>query len=217
MAAFAYFSELGFSVSDVSIKQCTNDNDDWVYYDLLVDDVPVDVKNARESFSSPGYFVEHCVPQFKISRKNGSEVKVAGVFSHYESTSGMMHNPSECLVLGWTSRSYVRRLYRWMKCRFGELINIDGVWQDRYFPGWIFEYPDVHYPRRRDSVDLANSIVDEFAELKLAEWELPKWLFAFSSVATPEKLPMSENERIVLKDLLVIRRDLGYTLPAVYL
>jgi hypothetical protein len=216
-SALSYFNMLKYNVEDVSIKQCSNRSNDWIDYDLLANEIPIDVKNARKSFTNPDSYVEHCVPHFKNSRINNAEVKIVGILSSYLSIKDIENESSNCLVLGWISRTNVRQIYKWMKRRFGEQINLDGVWNDKYFPGWMFEYPDQHYLNNDKRSDLANSVVREILDLKLLNNEIPKWIFSLATTVKPEILPLNDIEKSILSDLYDIRDNLSYCRPAIYL
>ncbi len=65
LATQEYFIGLGQSVTDIAITQLSKGDTSWKDFDLLVNNLPVDVKNARRSYSSPESYVEHCIPSFK--------------------------------------------------------------------------------------------------------------------------------------------------------
>ncbi|HSN77201.1 MAG TPA: hypothetical protein VL334_19190 [Anaerolineae bacterium] len=67
IAAADFYRLNGMDVVDVSITQVREpESNEWRKFDLLVDGVPVDVKNARNSRPHTKTYVEHCVPHFKL-------------------------------------------------------------------------------------------------------------------------------------------------------
>jgi len=149
-AAMKFYLMHGFEVEDISIHQVTkNGSLAWVNYDLTAGGNPVDVKNSRRSQHSPNNYTEHCVPRFKLDRKD-EPVKICGVFSPYLRVNEMLYfttKHSNLLILGETSLSDQIVL----KSEFEEegLLQIDlhkKAEDPKYFlPPWLFNYPKWAY------------------------------------------------------------------------
>ncbi|MBE7423138.1 MAG: hypothetical protein HS110_12040 [Zoogloeaceae bacterium] len=205
-------------VTDVSIQQIDrNASSNWKDFDLLVDKQPVDVKNARASFSNPSAYVEHCIPRFKLDRVSQQHVDVAGVFSNYLNATEITTAPSECLILGRTSLPYARSLYRWMTARFGAAINFRGLWKPGYFPNWIFEYPDTHYAKQNQVIANIDEMLTKLLAMDRDDLRIPPWLFSLSTQSDLLTKCLTEAERRTLSDLHALRAALGYTRPSLYL
>ena len=217
IAAIDYYRGLGYKVSDVSVGQLTRGEQSWKDFDLLVGDRPVDVKNARRSFSSPDNYVEHCVPAFKTSRKSGQEVSILGVLSNYRSAE-QFGSSDECTILGEANSSEMRNLFRALRERFGKIIDFSAMWNPGFQPGWAFEYPVEHYPYRSEAIQKIDTLLAEYQD---AQWEaglVPKWLYTLSN--NPEfleKSNVSDIQRRVIADLHKLRTSTGLTRPSLYL
>ena len=122
LAALAIYRKLYSEAQDISILQITNPSEElWKLADIKIDsdrkgdECLVDVKNARRGFNSPTSYSELCIPNFKYKR-NGSEVTIAGMLSHYSATSGaksltitkvlQVNNPSWTLFKIETKEGY---------------------------------------------------------------------------------------------------------------
>jgi hypothetical protein len=218
LAAADYYTGLGHAVTDVSITQLENMDDSWKDFDLVVDGRLVDVKNARRSFSSPERYVEHCVPRFKQSRASKAEVSIAAVLSPYLAVGQIARSDIDYLMLGEVRVSDIRRIYVWMRNRFGHVLKLDGVWKPNYQPGWVFEYPPEHYPGRSIGVLAINDLLLGFDRAGVAADHIPGWLFALcrdqNFVASEH---FSEDKQRILADLRSIDEQIGLTRPSIFL
>ncbi|OQB55661.1 MAG: hypothetical protein BWX99_01175 [Deltaproteobacteria bacterium ADurb.Bin151] len=158
-AAKIFYQRCGFQVEDVSINQIKeNTDDEWKYFDLKVNNCPVDIKNSRRAISSPERYVEHCVPKFKIALDN-ENVKIAGVLSNYLWPSALLtpantEKNTSLLFLGETTEHEHKKL----KEEFNsEHFRIDfgrpGRNANFFFPPWIFNYPSDLYKSRNEAID----------------------------------------------------------------
>lgn len=217
-AAAAYYVALGYKVTDISITQIDGGDDRWKDFDLLVGDRPVDVKNARRSFSSPEFYVEHCVPRFKQARGSDAEVSIVGVLSDYHMAEKIMGDETTYQILGEVRVSDIRRLYVWMRKRFGLLLNFDGLWKAGYQPGWVFEYPKEHYPGRTTAtVVMARDIINRFIGAGVSVDNIPGWLLTLcQDLELVEQLKLSAEKRRILCDLYSLNEQLGFTRPALF-
>lgn len=215
----AYYTALGHTVEDVSIGQLTEGDKRWVNCDLIADQRHIDVKNARRSFSSPDAYVEHAVPAFKLARASGAEVIVVGALSDYLLSETAEGNWVRSVrILGEVKLTYLRRLFSWMRTRFGALLNLDKMWRPDYQPGWIFEYPAQHYPHRIDAIRRIPDFFRNAAKARLPREALAGWLTTLCPDCTdwtPRFLP-SEHEKI-RADLHALAADVGLARPSIYL
>lgn len=208
LAAAAYYRTLGCSVIDISITQLANNDNQWKDFDLLVDGQPIDVKNARRSFSSPDSYVAHCVPRFKLARNSGAEVTVLGVLSRYAEAQEVFYDPGKLQILGEVKVGDIRLLYRWAIGRFGNLINLDALWKPEYQPGWAFEYREAHYSNRTEAIDqLCKTIAHE----QYAIADVPRWVLPLVGLESfPAASTLEPGEQRVLADFCTLRAEVGY-------
>lgn len=212
ICAADYYRELGFNVLDVSVGQL-NGNGDWLDFDLLVGEHAIDVKNSRKSFSSPDAYVEHCIPQFKESRSRGIAVRVCGVLSDYGRFEDIVAGNAECRVLGEVSESELKAVGSWIEGRFGSTFSLPGLWRTNYQPGWVFEYPQEHYPQR-EAVLLEAPKVAHYVMTQGVR--VPRWLSSLSNEAqaSPEENEVECNMR---RDMRSLQEHVGFSKPSLYL
>lgn len=217
-AAAKYYEAIGYVVIDVSIGQIGNSDDRWKDHDLLVNGRPIDVKNARRSFSSRDSYVEHCVPRFKQSRASGAEVSITGVLSEYSAVGKLEESISDCRILGEVTVSEIRRLYAWARRRFGHVLNIDGIWKPEYQPGWIFEYPPEHYPSRVAAITGIPGMIEKLKARGIASGRIPGWLL---SLCPDRELALSlagsNQRRRILGDLHSLHDHIGFSRPGLFI
>lgn len=218
LAAADYYVALGHKVTDISITQIEEGTDQWKDFDLLVDGRPVDVKNARRSFSSPESYVEHCVPRFKQARGIDAEVSIVGVLSDYHTAEKIMGDETAYQILGEVRVSDIRQLYVWMRKRFSHLLNLDGLWKAGYQPGWVFEYPKEHYPGRTTAtVVMAREIISQFIRANISADSIPGWLLTLcQDRELVGQLKISAEKHRILCDLHSLSEQLGFTRPALF-
>lgn len=219
LVAISYYNSLGQIVEDISISQINSNSSsqNWRSHDLLVDGRPVDVKNARKSFSGGNGFVEHCVPQFKNNRESNVEVSILGVLSDYMRADQIENGEGKCVILGEVSVGDIRKLYSWVKRRFGILIDFTGLWRPGYQPGWVFEYSSEFYRNRISSTDGIEDVIHGLRRKGFEGDHFPGWLLALcpgkesfiESSLTPTK-------QEILNDLYDLRERVGYSRPALF-
>lgn len=153
LVAKRFYEQSNAVVTDVSIGQLRGADSDWKRFDLAVDGLPVDVKNARRAFSSPNTYVEHVVPRFKLARSERTvhtdEVTILGILSDYltpEDVHRGGHGTAD--VLGEVRQSDLRRLAEWSNHAFEGRLRLDGLIDGGFLPGWVFGYPRHAYPCR---------------------------------------------------------------------
>lgn len=211
-----YFRDQGKDVQDISIQQLNGYVDEWKYYDLKVADRYIDVKNSRKSLRGVGHYVEHCVPQFKCNREDRKDIAIFGVISPYlTDPSKYFDGNLEAIVLGEVNVQDVRELFRWARSRFGHSLDLTGIWGSGYLPGWIFEYPSDHYPRRSAAIARLATWVSQMLEAGTALNELPKWQHIFYEHVSP-MYQESIWESKIRKDLISIRSTIGISRRSIY-
>ena len=213
-----YYRELGFQVEDVSSQQILQASDDWKSFDLLVSGRCIDVKNARESLNGQGYFVEHCVPRFKQTRTAGKNVVIAGVLSTYFPDPAVYREQMKpAIVLGEVDVEDVRGLYRWARHRFGPRLDLKGIWDMGFLPGWIFEYPPEHYPLRSRAIESITALVWRLVEAGAFGNRLPGWvLLLCKDDGLIRSLPLDERKRKLVDDLRSMSASVGVTRRSLY-
>ena len=213
-----YYEELGQHVVDVSVGQLGCEDDRWKQYDLLVDGRPVDVKNARRSFSSFDAYVEHCVPRFKLSRSSGKDVAIAGVLSNYKSVSNNEVAIYPCSILGEVTASDIHRLTGWATGRFGHILNLAGLWRPEYQPGWVFEYRPEHYGERSAGIASIPGLVQGIRSHGVENSKLPGWLLSLCpDRKLSRSLDISGDKRQILDDLHSLSDQIGLTRPSLFI
>lgn len=226
LAAIDYYKALGHTVEDISITQlhANPSNQQWKDFDLLVDGRAVDVKNARKSFNSPNSYVEHCVPRFKVDRKSNADVAILGVLSSYQTLEQFaLGDVVERIILGEVSVDTIRKLYVWVKKRFGDIIDFSGLWKPEYQPGWVFEFrPEFYGDRMQVLAELGDLLSS--GSRNIPNFHIPGCLLALSplkvvvsSCLHEEAIPARvKREHEILDDLLDIRETIGYSRSAAY-
>ena len=176
-----FYIELGSMVKDVSITQLRESCDyDWKNFDLDVG-YPIDVKNTRSTYNGGKHFAEHAVARFKEERIGGREVRLAGVRSPYladPKSAAMDVDNAEATLLGEVSFSEIGDLRSWMDTRFGHILITTQLWLPKRLPGWLFEYPDLHYTGRKGAIELMESLVQKYGASQLLSGQ---WLIAEAS------------------------------------
>lgn len=162
-SAADYYRGLGKIVRDISIEQLLERScNDWLDFDLDVG-YPVDVKNSRATYNGHEHYSEHAIAQFKQNRAYGGEVRIAGVRSPYypnNETPPTKEVRSEVTVLGEVSELEIKKLVAWTVEKFGDYLSIN-LWYPKRIPGWLFEYPETHYNRRKNAVELMQKLIQE--------------------------------------------------------
>lgn len=215
----SYYSKLVSVVVDVSIQQLKESSDDWKDYDLLVGDRPVDVKNARKSLHGQGNFVEHCVPRFKEQRGTGEDVAIAGVLSEYINDPNKYRlGPTSATVLGEVNVVDVRRLFKWAKERFGAKLDLKMIWNPSYLPGWLFEYPDAHYPHRDATIKAISTLASQVVRAGAYVWKIPGWMLVFcDDEELIKSLPLNDRKLKVVADLRRLHKSIGISRRSLYI
>jgi len=213
-----YYGALGFKVVDISLQQISQASDDWKSFDLMVGERCIDVKNARESLNGQGHFVEHCIPKFKQERNTGNHVVIAGVLSTYLRDPVVYSEERKpAIVLGEVNVQEVRSLYRWARERFGLQLDLKGIWNIRYLPGWIFEYPPQHYLLRTKAIESIADLAWRLIEAGAFGNQLSGWLLILcKDDGLIRSLPLDERKRKLVDDLRFMAASIGVTRRSLY-
>ena len=163
-------------VKDVSITQIDkNEELDWRKYDLDIEGFHVDVKNSRRSQNqkSKDRYTEHCVPEFKRSRKN-QNVTISGVLSPYLWPLDLLdrkehHGDAEIIFLGETDIEKQSKLKRKFNNDLVDFVTPNSA-NKHFIPPWIFDYPEYVYMKQNKArKDLKN--FTNLASLKGVEFK----------------------------------------------
>jgi hypothetical protein len=154
LVAMSLYRDLYGEAEDLSILQHRTPHDfRWQTADIATAGRWVDVKNARQSYSSPTSYSEHCVKQFK-SGPGGRGVIISGFLSPYVTDDG--RGADEPVVwLGETTLEAVENLRRQFETDYLK-IDLSGGWSDR-IPPWVFEYPPKCYVERDAAIRVVAS------------------------------------------------------------
>lgn len=207
-AAVSYYSQLRFVVEDVSIHQVTGESHRWKTHDLEVDGRPIDVKNSRRSFSSPGSYSEHCVVNWKLHDRAGSSIKIAGVLSDYVTAGSYLAGYSGSAVfLGEVSREELVKTALWFQNRTNGLLQFIDITKPRYFPGWVFEYPDEHYGEVGLDPLAVSAAIERATSSGLSVEDVPRSLILF----TPPELGLKffPSDAQIVCSLIEMRDAVG--------
>ncbi len=201
IVAISFLSDLGKQTTDVSIRQLDTNSDDWKTHDVDADGDPIDVKNARRSFSSQDSYVKHTIPMFKYARRLTSDVTVLGILSDYVSwaqiDTGWL---GSAMILGQVRNEDLVALASWMDRNFGDILDFGVISGNRSatYPGWVFEYPEQWYVRRPEAMNQIRGLLKECPEPLKARKVIPSYVYAF----------LDESEQTSVKDGTKLDADL---------
>lgn len=138
LAAKHFYDKAGTTVEDTALQQVTDGND-WLTHDLLLNNqIPIDVKNVRQSINA-SVLTELTVPRFKLDRSS-TEVRICGVLSPYGKLKDIKMGSvkGEILFLGETTRSQIDALIS----RFNKPghFQLEGQFREK-LPVWLFNMP----------------------------------------------------------------------------
>lgn len=219
LVTLKYLRSLGYEASDVSLSQLSEMSDQrWKDFDIDAG-YPIDVKNARGSYSADNHFLEHCVARFKADRKTHLEVKIFGAISEYQNKiDRAQEGGATVTLLGEVGFSSIQNLVQWFSSRFSGIFDLSGLWNEKSLPGWLYEFPNDHYSERAEARELATELVStdqsEGSEFKA----LPGWVCVISESIDTIRLESFEPEvRRIIIDLRSLIECDGITLRAIYL
>ncbi len=219
LAAINYYKQMSASVTDISIQQLDPHSDAWKSHDLLVDDIPLDVKNSRRSYSSPESYSEHCVKHKEISGKAvRTEVGVVGTLSSYLTIQQVRGGETGTVtILGEVTRGQLSDLSRWVERQFAGTLTMVGLDRQKFLPGWIFEYPITQQPRRANAHEKATALLLR-ARKDGQIGTVPLWVAAFvNDRALVEPLFKNSCDPEIWELLRVLDDDLGISRRSLFL
>lgn len=198
--ALAYYRNIYGHAVDVSITQLRERRSEWITHDIETL-YPVDVKNARPSFNGKGRYVEHCIPKHKEARNLG-EVTLFGVRSLYiAKPEALSIGGHKAVALGEVKLSEIRQVANWADRRFDGIFSASGLCQTKKIPGWLFDYPKVHYPAREEAFQLAEKILSESSKEKIPTI-LPGWTYVTAGHISPAHTKgLPESKIRIIHDL----------------
>lgn len=231
-AARDYFYRLGLRVDDISITQLSGQSTSWKTHDLLVSGVPVDIKNARQSFSSETSYSEYLIPAFKEEQQRGTSeaVAVSAVLSTYLTADQILKGGRpHCTILGEVYQSQINALTDWINSEFSEELDISAYRAGGRLPGWLFDYrTEYHLPRRHAALEELSQEAQTLVTAA-AEWpsfRVPLYLAALTSNEGASEALMDasisstearEEFRLMLQALTRMSSSVGISRRSLYL
>ncbi|NUM46351.1 MAG: hypothetical protein HUU38_16740 [Anaerolineales bacterium] len=160
-AVIEFFQSKVKSCKDISITQLVDNTyqPEYKKYDLLVDGIPYDVKNARRAKDNREQYVQHVVPKFK-ENSSGQKVQIIGTLSEYLWAEFVWNHEeaskeTDIYVLGEIGKVNLEKVGFYfnksglLEIEFGK---IDLHIEQSLLPPWIFEFPDFVYTKRRSTL-----------------------------------------------------------------
>jgi hypothetical protein len=164
-AVAQYYRALGRHVLDVARSQLDPSAQGWKTHDLVVDGVPIDVKNATRSRYRRDRYTSHCVPRFKQAR-NDEHVLVAGVISEWATLDTLMDNPPHVLFLGTTDEAHVTRVLGALRHGPLQVTLSDGMSGPSFLPPWLFDLgPECYVARDAGFAVVKNWLLHSASEI----------------------------------------------------
>ena len=223
LASIEYYRQLGSEVRDISIGQLVGNltiPNEWKTHDLLVDGRPLDVKSTRRFYGrveSVHYFIK------KTKRDNANnEIGFAGVVAKIGKTSLILSS----MVNGECYTSHIKEL----KTCFAELYPGFFEFSGDFYtniPGWMYEFPDVHYDTAYMDLETAFRSRPELAYLGGPALQFMLTLSPFypgktqtSAKHDTERIyaeKLTDEERRFIDELLRVSRRTRLTRRSLYL
>jgi hypothetical protein len=219
-AVLSFFQAQGCTVRDVSITQLSEltSQREWRDYDLDIDGVPLDVKNATRSRRNPDRYVRHCVARFKELRTLEA-IQVAGVLSRWLRVESMRSQAEPVLFLGLTSTQEIEQIRREIDNGPLGLTFRDGLRGPSFLPPWIFNYPDSLYQAR-------TAAISELRTLDFPDWRVcseaklntvPAFIAAGRYYRYQPEISLSDSQRSLVTLLITRQNRIGLSLAVVFL
>ena len=223
LASIAYYRQLGSEVRDVSIGQLVENlttKNDWKTHDLVVDGRPIDVKSTRRlggSVESVHSFVR------RTKRDNANnEIGFSGVVAKIGKNSEIVSS----IVTGECYTSDIKELNTCFVELYPEFFEFSGDFYTK-IPGWMYEFPDVHYDTVYMDLENAFRSRPEFAHLGGPALQFMLTLSAFypgrtrtSAQHKTERIyteKLTDEERRFVRELLRVSRRAKLTRRSLYL
>jgi hypothetical protein len=212
-------------IKDISLSQLNNSASqiEWKRYDILVDGIAYDVKNARRTRQNPSNYVEHCVPKYKEIR--GKDVQVIGALSHYlwvkelldhDAISGFRQ--TSIRILGCTDGTIVEKLKDYFE-KDNFKLEFHRYQQDGYFlPPWIFDYPSFYYNKRDEALHRVIETVslDDWTQSHRNPVPVYLTLGLEPPIEWQQKMQYTWQVDFIQR-ILNAHKEFGLSLPAVFL
>jgi hypothetical protein len=212
-AAIGFLAELGKQTTDVSIGQLEGTSGSWKTHDVEADGEPIDVKNARPSFSSPNSYVEHTIPRFKQIFRNDCDVTILGIVSDYVPWARIEDGQyGSSRILGQLRHGDLQLLTSWMGQQFGDVVDVSLISKTRLltYPGWMFEYADDWYSRRSEAIEGIGRLLQECPDPMLPDKCLPLWANALLDDCERDAAEgLRELDLEVFQEFVSLRGEIG--------
>jgi hypothetical protein len=171
-------------------------------------------ERKRRSFSNYHNYSEHCVANWKLTSRQGSDVCLVGVFSAYATASNYLDGDYiDIVVLGEAHREQLQLLAIWAEVYTEGALQFIDIGNPRFFPGWAFDYPPTHY----EAFDIANSRIDDAIKSAivagLPAQNVPRMAYAFSGNEVFEEALLTAGERRVIATIRRVRQQFGISRP----
>ena len=208
-AAIEYYRQLGMEVIDVSVHQITGADDRWKTHDIEVNRIPMDVKNSRRSFSSPETYSEHCVANWKQTTRNGTSVRLVGILSEYVTGEAFREGRSAtAVVLGEVSSDQLVSAAGWFERWMQDKLQFIAIDKPKYFPGWVFEYPNDHYATDV-SGEQVDAAINEALLGGLAPEDVPRSVLVHCASDFSEALGLDPTASSLLASMKAVKNEVG--------
>lgn len=216
-----FFEMQGYKVDDISIQQLDKGkNNDWAQYDLLVDQVPVDVKNSRRRNKRSNIFVRHYVPRFK--RQRNRDVEIIGVLTDIVKETEWTEAYESVTILGNTSIARINGLIDFFSSE-----NLTVNFSDRdtkseyHLPPWVFNYPSDFYLKREQVLSELSRYSDDLYDLALESGFNPISILLACGIGLPkyryEPLSLMDWEKQLFRVIRQTKNEAGLSLPHLFL
>lgn len=221
LAVQDYFIDLGCTVRDVAIDQITTDDGEWRNVDLEANGQRYDVKNARQSFTNPETYVEHFVPAHKLRRVGRSNVRLFATIAPYAifplNDYWSDRQRQGIQLLGAATEGSIQSVVAWISRRFSGTLALSGMWKADFQPGWMFEFTEVHYPRRAVAIERTSQVIGECLADGMAAEDLPAWLLMLcNDGGILEASNLSTLQRRIWEDIQDMRANGGISRPMLF-
>lgn len=139
------YTQLGYEVTDISIKQLDKGQLDWMTHDLHVKNYGlIDVKNARTPVNGNKFYVEHFVKRFNKTNY-GKDVIIAGVLSPFmenEEIHSCRQSVTQNRVLIYLGETTINDILELSNKMTNEFITINPPIINAV-PPWYFKYGEA--------------------------------------------------------------------------
>ena len=126
-------------VEDISIKQISNHDNSWKYFDLIINDkFKIDVKNGRPTINNKTGYIENIA---KFKKFENDDVIIAGVRSPYVFNDNYYDKNIEIKFLGITDLNLIDKFTHLYGNQIIDInLNINEL---NFIPPWLYVYPNL--------------------------------------------------------------------------